>query len=118
MGKLGRIASDNFDAISRAAKIVGTKRSLATRIGVSKQVLNFWMTHDMPLPYDKVLAIYAATGGKVSIGDFRADCKGILDKAVAVYVATKLEEIVNKLPDDFQGIMRELGIMFLKKIGR
>jgi DNA-binding transcriptional regulator YdaS (Cro superfamily) len=118
MEKYKKIAVDNFGAINRAAKIHGTKKSLATRIGVSKQVINFWMSHDTPLPYDKVLAIYAATEGKVSVDDFRSDCKGVLDDAVAIYIATELGEITDKLPSDFQGIMKELKIMLLKKLNK
>ena len=118
MEKFKKIAIDNFDAISMAAKIVGTKKSLATRIGVTKQVLNFWMTHDTPLPYDKALAIYAATKGEVNADDLRSDCRGVFDEAVVVRVDAKIEEIIAKLPSNFQGVMKELKIMLLKELSQ
>ena len=118
MGKFKKNTVSNFDALNSAAKIVGTKKKLATRIGVTKQVINFWMTHDTPLPYDKALAIYAATKGEVNVDDLRSDCRGIFDEAVVVRVDAKIEEIIAKLPSNFQGVMKELKIMLLEELSR
>ena len=118
MEKFKKIAVSNFDALNRAAKIVGTKKTLATRIGVSKQVLNLWLNHDTPVPYEKVLAIYTATKGEVNADEFRSDCEGILGGAVEVYVGAKIEKIIAKLPSNFQGVMKELKIMLLKELSQ
>lgn len=63
------------NAIMRAAKIVGSEKILAKKIGVSRQLLNYWK-HNTLLPFDMALAICLVTKGVVALHELRPDLKG------------------------------------------
>ena len=54
-------------------------------IGVSKQLLNYW--NNSLLPYDKAVAIYIFTDGKVSLEELRPD---------KVFLTMKLKAAIKK----------------------
>jgi|GEM_PF-4726531 len=65
-------------AITKAAKIVGTEMALATKLGVSRQNLNYWK--NASLPCEVAILISLATGGEVSIDELRPDLKPLMKK--------------------------------------
>jgi len=65
------------NAIVRAAKIVGSEKILAAKIGVSRQILNYWKFHTL-LPCDVAIRICIVTNGEISIYELRPDLKGVM----------------------------------------
>lgn len=67
------------EAINKAAKIVGSEKALAAKIGVNRQNLNYWKFNTL-LPYDKAAAIYVITDGMVGIDELRPDQQRLTKK--------------------------------------
>jgi len=53
-------------AIDKASDFFDNEANLAKKVGVSKQILNYWKKN-MSLPLDMALEICVATGGKVRL---------------------------------------------------
>ena len=60
-------------ALAKAEQLYGSAIALAKKIGVSKQRLNYWRSGKTLLPYDKAVAIFITTQGKISLYDLRPD---------------------------------------------
>ena len=55
-----------YNALAEAISIVGTERLLAKKIGVPQSRIQYWKNSAKFIPYDKAIAIYLATNGRVS----------------------------------------------------
>ncbi|MBL4647490.1 MAG: helix-turn-helix domain-containing protein [Gammaproteobacteria bacterium] len=55
-----------YNALVEAISIIGTERLLAKKIGVPQSRIQYWKHSAKFIPYDKAIAIYLATNGKVS----------------------------------------------------
>jgi DNA-binding transcriptional regulator YdaS (Cro superfamily) len=65
------------NAIERAIDAVGGKQvELATRISVTPQAVNQWVSGLRPVPAKHCIAIETATGGQVTRHDLRPDVFG------------------------------------------
>ncbi len=56
-------------AILSAISIVGSKRELAEKVGVSPAAVTSWIQRKKRMKYDYAMAIEEATGGKVKARD-------------------------------------------------
>ena len=81
---------ESGNAIARAGIIVGSKKILAEMISVSRELLHYYELNTL-LPLDKAIAVYIATGGKVSIYELRPDLKGLIMKFVVLFVKREFE---------------------------
>jgi DNA-binding transcriptional regulator YdaS (Cro superfamily) len=61
------------EVLERAIHAVGSQAALAKAIGVKPQHVWNWLNRDKRVPAEQVLAIEAATGGKVSRHELRPD---------------------------------------------
>jgi DNA-binding transcriptional regulator YdaS (Cro superfamily) len=81
---------ESADAIVKAAKIFGTEKALAEKIGVSRERLFYWKINTL-LPYDKAVSIYIVTDGQVDINELRPDLRRLTKKFVAIFIKKELE---------------------------
>ena len=82
-------------AIFKAEKIFGSERALATALGVNRQNITYWKFNAL-LPYDKAMAIYVATDGRVDINELRSDCKDLTKRAELLILKKHRKKIVDK----------------------
>ncbi len=71
-------------ALLKAAKIIGSERMLAAKIGVSRQNIQYWRAGAL-LPYNKAVETSMATNGKVGLDDLRPDLKDLNKKLIAFF---------------------------------
>ena len=80
--RTGIIASAN--AIEKASRILGSERTLAELLDVSRSNIRYWRFNTL-LPYDKAMTICVITGGKVTLDELRPDLKSLNRKAVHLF---------------------------------
>jgi DNA-binding transcriptional regulator YdaS (Cro superfamily) len=64
------------DALPRAVELVGGQSALARSVGVSQATVWYWLNKMPHAPAEFVVAIEAATAGKVTRSDLRPDLFG------------------------------------------
>lgn len=92
------------NAIVKAAKMFGSERALAEKIGISRELLHYWKSNKKLLHLDKAIDIYIVTGGEVSIYELRPDLKGkgSIKKFVVMFVK---EELKNNRGEVFKQLL-------------
>lgn len=69
---MGRTFTKRISALEKAVELVGGRRELAKKCGVTRQAVENWLAMDT-VPVERLKAIQKATGGAVTPADLRPD---------------------------------------------
>ena len=75
------IITQSAQGLTKAAKILGSDRKLAEKIGANRQSIRYWKNYGL-VPYDKALETSIATDGKVNPNELRPDRKELTEKLI------------------------------------
>jgi len=79
-----KLAERSKRALMKAIRLCGSTQSLAKKIGITKQRLNYWKSGTNLMHYDIAVKIFIATKGLVSLYDLRPDLTNMTKELIDI----------------------------------
>lgn len=82
MVMLAELVERSKRGLMKAIRLYDSTQSLAKKIGITKQRLNYWKSSTALMPYDIAIKIFIVTDGRVSLYELRPDLAGMTKKLI------------------------------------